>query len=289
MVANNEIGAIRLIPIEHRDAGISISGVSVKKKLVEPKAAGPLSRMPRPKAKKKHAKNGAPRFPPEVEEAIRIHGHENILRSFVAALSSLQKSISTLESELAVAFDSQPRDQSPRYERARYIYTLTAISTFLKNIGTVSYQEQFYRLAVALDDLNRGSVDPLLEPIKTGGTKKLNASWAWCARAHISVGIFALLKAGLKRREAAQKAANEFPKINELAGLIRQTPSSTATKILSWFDDFNKGTRTKIKNQQALAIFGSGQQEIEKLPKDDERLHKLANRMFALAVKSVRD
>jgi hypothetical protein len=262
----------------------------VKKKPIEARAAGQLGRVRLPKAKKKHAeKTDMPSLPPEVERALDIHGHDAMLRVFVASLSSLQNHIGALKSELALAFDSQSGDQSPRYERARYIYALTAISTFLKEIGIVSYQEQFYRLAVALDDLNRGTVDPLVEPIKTGGTKKLNASWAWCARAHISVGILALLKAGLKRREAAQKAANEFPKIKELAGLIRQTSSSTATKILSWFDDFNKGTRTKIKNQQALAIFGSGQQEIEKLPKDDERLPKVANRMFALAVESVRD
>jgi hypothetical protein len=256
----------------------------VKKKLIEPKAARPLSRTPRPKAEKKHAKKGAPRFPPEVEEAIRIHGHENILRSFVAALSSLQNPISTLKSELAVAFDSQSRDQSPRYERARYGCALKAISTFLKEVGIVSHQKRLYRLVLALDDLNRGTVDPLLKPIKTGGAKNRNVSWVWCARAHISVGILALLKAGLTRKSAAERAARNFPKIKELAALSRTNPSSTVTKILSWLDDFNKGTRNKIKNPQALAMFASGKQEIEKLPEDADKLYKAANRMFASAL-----
>ena len=190
---------------------------------------------------------------------------ENILRAFVAALSRLQNPISTLKSELAVAFDSQSGDQSPKYERARYVYALKGYFDFLKEVGIVSYQKRFYRLVLALDDLNRGTVDPLLEPIKTGGAKNRNVSWVWCARAHVSVGVLALLKAGLTRKGAAQQAAREFPEIEELAALSRQNPSSTATKILSWLDDFNKGDRSKIKNQQALVMFASGKQEIEKL------------------------
>lgn len=256
----------------------------MKKKPIEAKAAEQVSRVRRAKAKKKHAeKTDMTIFPPEVEKAIRIHGHENILRVFVAALSSLQNPIDVLKSELSVAFNSQSGDQSPKYERARYICAFKAISSFLKEIGIVSYQKRLYRLGLAFDDLNRGTVDPLLEPIKTGGTKKLNISWAWCARANISVGILALVKAGLTRKDAAQQAARKFPKIEELAGVSRKNPSSTATKILSWFDDFNKGARSKIKNKQALAIFASGKQEIEKLPKDAARLRKAANRMFASA------
>jgi hypothetical protein len=194
------------------------------------------------------------------------------------------KPIATLKSELAVAFNSESADQSPKYERARYMYALKAISTFLKEVGIASYQKRFYRLVLAIDDLNRGSVDPLLEPMKTGGAKNRNVSWDWCARAHVSVGILALLKAGLTRKDAALQAAGKFPRIKELAGVSRMEPSSTATKILSWYDDFNKGEHTKIKNPQALAMFASGQQEIEKLPKDFDRLQKAANRIFASAL-----
>ena len=194
------------------------------------------------------------------------------------------KPIATLKSELAVAFDSESADQSPKYERARYMYALKAISTFLKEVGIASYQKRFYRLVLAIDDLNRGSVDPLLEPVKTGGAKNRNVSWDWCARAHVSIGILALLKAGLTRKSAAQWASHKSPEIKKLAGLSRTNPSSTATKILSWLDDFSKGTRSKIKNPQALAIFESGREEIEKLPQDADGLKKVANRMFASAL-----
>ena len=244
--------------------------------------------MRRPKAEKKRAKKTSTlNLPPEVEEQVRIHSCENILRAFVVALGSLQNPISALKSELAVAFNSQSSDQSPRYERARYVYALKAISTFLKEVGIVSDQKRFYRLVLALDDLNRGTVDPLLEPIKTGGAKNRNVSWVWCARANVSVGILALIKAGLTRKGAAQWASRDFPKIKELAALSRQNPSSTATKILSWLDDFNKGDRSKIKNRQALVIFASGKQIIEDLPNEADILRKRANQMFASALELI--
>jgi len=224
--------------------------VPVKKKSIEAKAAEQVSRMRHPKAEKNHAKKTAtPSFPPEVEKQIRSHGHENMLSACAAALSMLENHIRDLKSKLAIAFDSQSGDQSPKYERARYGYALKAISIFLKEVGIGSYRKRFYRLVLALDDLNRGTVDPLLEPIKTSGAKNRNVSWVWCARANISVGILALLKAGLTRKGAAQQAARKFPKIKELAGLSRTNPSSTATKILSWFDDFNKGTRTVVSQR----------------------------------------
>lgn len=236
---------------------------------IEAKAAGQASQTRRKKAEKKRAKKiDAPSLPPE-------------------PLSRLENRIRDLKSGMAFAFNSHSADRSPKYERARYSFALKAISTFLKDVGIVSYQKRLYRLALALDDLNRGTVDPLLEPIKTGGSTKLNVSWAWCARATVAVGILALIKAGLSRKVAAQQAARDFPKIKELAGLSRQNPSSTATKILSWRDDFNKGPRTKIKNEQALVMFASGRQIIEELPKNPDMLGKKANQMFASALELI--
>jgi hypothetical protein len=202
--------------------------------------------------------------------------------------ASAESLIVDLKEKMARAFETTG-ERSWKYERARYVHALKAFSTFLGQVEAPSYRVHLYRLALALDDLNHGAVDPLLRPVETGGTKKHNTSWAWCARAHISVGIFALLKAGLTRAAAAEYAARGFPEIKELAGLNRRIPSSTETKVLSWFDDFSKGGRSKIKNQQALAIFASGQQEIEKLPPDAKELHSIANRSFASAVRSVRD
>jgi hypothetical protein len=207
----------------------------------------------------------------------------------MSSRASAESLIVDLKEKIARAFETKLGERSSKYERARYVHALKAISTFFGDVEARSHRKHFYRLALALDDLNRGAVDPLLRPVDTGGTKKHNASWAWCARADVSVGIFALLKAGLTREDAAQIAARNFPKIKELVGLNRKNPSSTETKVLSWFDDFKKGARSKIKNQQALALFASGQQEIEKLPRDADGLHRVAHRLFARAVRSVQD
>jgi len=200
--------------------------------------------------------------------------------------AEFREPIAALKSELIRAFDTKSADGSAKYERARYIYALKAISKFLTKVGaSSSYEKRLYRLALALADLSSGTVDSLLEPIETGGTKKYNGSWIWCARAKVSLGIFAVLRTGLTRAEAAKETASKFPKIKELAGLSRKTSSSTQTKILSWFDDFTKGDRSKIKNQQALAIFAAGRQEIERLSQNDtDGLRRIANRMFVSAL-----
>jgi hypothetical protein len=110
-------------------------------------------------------------------------------------------------------------------------------------------------------------------------------------RAHVSVGIFALVEAGLTRTAAAEKAAAFNPgALRELVAFIRDDQSSMDTKMLSWFDDFRKGTRGKIKNQQALAIFDDGRRFIEGLPQSGDygkRLHRVADRMFTLAVEMI--
>jgi hypothetical protein len=86
--------------------------------------------------------------------------------------ASAETLIVELKEKMARAFETNPGERSSKYERARYVHALKAISTFLGDIEARSYSEHFYRLALALDDLSRGAVDPLLRPVDTGGTKK---------------------------------------------------------------------------------------------------------------------
>jgi hypothetical protein len=59
----------------------------------------------------------------------------------------------------------------------------------------------------------------------------------------------------------------------------RREPTDTPTKILSWFDGFNSN---KIANPEAVAIFSTGQLDIEQLCLGDaEKLHTLADRTLA--------
>jgi hypothetical protein len=186
----------------------------------------------------------------------------------------------------AIATDSRSPDQTPKYKRVRLIHALQAIAEFYQELGcNKSLKWDFHHLALALNDLNQGTVDPLLEPIKTGGTKKLNASRVWCARAYVALGIRTLVKTGLTREQAAKQAARKFPAIRKLAQINRRMPASTEVKILSWLDDLNKGQRGKIKNAQALSIFENGLQLLEPLSGDG--LLEVAERWFELATKSV--
>jgi hypothetical protein len=140
--------------------------------------------------------------------------------------------------------------------------------------------KRLWRLALALEN-------PMRDPLFLRDATKHNAPWVWCARAHVSAGIFALVEVRLTRTAAAKKAAAFNPgALRELVAFTRDDQSSMDTKILSWFDDFRKGTRGKIKNQLALAIFDNGRRVIEGLPRGGD-LHAVADRMFALAVETI--
>jgi hypothetical protein len=223
------------------------------------------------------------------------------------ATRTIAECVLTLERTLVHAFDSTSGDRSAAAERARLRRDLKAIFAFLKSVSGETQllkrvggwtadqaaadqrqleaaRRRLWRLALALEN-------PMRDPLFLRGATKHNAQRLWCARAHVAVGIFALVKAGHTRTAAAEKAAAvNFGMLRELAAFTRDDQSSTDKKILSWFDDFKKDTRSKIKNKQALAIFGDGRQLIEGLPRDGDygkRLHAVADRMFALAVEMI--
>ena len=98
----------------------------------------------RPKAEKKHAKKTSTlNLPSEVEEQVRIHGCENILRAFVAALGSLQNSVSALKSGLADAFDSHSINHSPKYEGANTFSRSRPFRPFSKGLGSFLMKSAF--------------------------------------------------------------------------------------------------------------------------------------------------
>jgi hypothetical protein len=208
------------------------------------------------------------------------------------AHDDLARAIADFQAGLRRAFDSAKPASSPvkdaPYERARYVNALKAVSDLIKaTSGQKQHMKCFYRLALALEDLNYDIVDPLLKP--TLGRTKQHASSTWCARANVALGILALIRSTMarpagpmKRKEAAKQAARDFAEISKLAGVSRREPTSTETKILSWYDDFMSG---KVKNRQATALFNDGRQAIEHLV-GDPRLRKVATRMFNLAVNS---
>jgi hypothetical protein len=202
------------------------------------------------------------------------------------------ETIEHLLHQLALAFDAG-RPATPKDDRAGYVRALKGFSDFVKAIGSPKYQRPLFRLAQALKNLDHGAVDPLLKPVETGGTKRHNVTSIWCARADVAVGVFALSYAGLTRKEAAEKAAKEFPAISRLAGVKRQIPASTAHKIIAWCEDFAKGETSKIKNRQARGFYHNGVLTVETLAKtadaSPEQFSRVARSLFNKAVQAIRD
>src|SRR5262249_1327112 len=90
-----------------------------------------------------------------------------------------------------------------------------------------------------------------------------------CARAKVALGVYALVRAGLNRRQAAEKVAGNFPETRKLAAFERDKSSSTDTKIRNWYDEFGKlGKKNRITNKVARGIFENGQQLVDLLPRE---------------------
>jgi hypothetical protein len=170
-------------------------------------------------------------------------------------LTPLIKALAMLGSHLDLAFNSNPERLSSEDERSRYIYAFRALSIFLQACGGV-HARRFWRLGMAFDDLNYGVTDPVLKVRRTGGSK--GNTWLWCARANVALGMCVLVEAGLSRKEAAERAAKDYPGINKVAAFERGKKSDTKTKILGWYDQFKKDRhKTKI-NSVALSLFENG-------------------------------
>jgi hypothetical protein len=88
-------------------------------------------------------------------------------------LVSTANLVIALESEMARIFGAKPAQETSQleHERACYVHALKAISVFFKRLGIQAYDRRFYRLALALDDLSRGRVDPLLGGEKPAGAE----------------------------------------------------------------------------------------------------------------------
>jgi len=181
-------------------------------------------------------------------------------------------------------------DGSGRVEGRReyYVFVLRAVAEHISRVRPPGYKahiKQLYELALALEDLDRGIVDPLLKPSPVRGKKPANASSVWERRGRIALGVEALISTGINRKQAAKKAARDFPAIRKLAGIEPVKPRSTETMILSWYDHFKQG---KVRNSQAFALFHHGCEELQKLvargdPDVADRLKQVARALLSKA------
>jgi hypothetical protein len=201
-------------------------------------------------------------------------------------LTPLIRALATLGKELDLAFLDSPERVLPEDERARYTYALRELAKFLTACGS-RHDRQFWRLAIALNDLNYGRQDPLLKPTPTGGVNPGDTTPLWCARANVALGIYALVQAKLRRKRAASKAAKDFPQLCKLAGSEREKPSPVETKILGWYDEFLKErNKSRMQNDIARTLFDSARSLIDVAAQDStETLFRFADHFFVAALR----
>jgi hypothetical protein len=189
--------------------------------------------------------------------------NEILLRSFVK-----------LGDDLTDAF-ATPR-QDVEHEREQYVYALNAIGGFLEANNAPSHLAQrFYRLAIVLNDLNRGRINELTRLSPTGGINPGDATTEWLARANAALGMAVLIAAGSNRKQAAKAAMG--------------STGMAVSKLLSWYDEFRKpANKSKIKNSLAREVFDQKLKIIEAEVKAQElsqdSWHRLADHFFASAV-----
>jgi hypothetical protein len=194
-----------------------------------------------------------------------------------SSVKILFASLVKLGDELEVAFESDPGRDDVKYERARYIHALRAMSDFLRvNNAPLNYARRLNRLAVALNDLNDGKTDMLLAQSSFGSVNAGATTVEWTGRANAALGMAVLVAAGANRQGAAKTARRKISVDVEVK------------KYLSWYDQFRApAEKSKIKNSLARALFDEGRSLIdpEITPAASK---KLADYFFALATTLLR-
>jgi hypothetical protein len=144
-------------------------------------------------------------------------------------------------------------------------------------------------LSTALDDLQRGIVHPMLMPKKPSG-RLADRSDIWRVRVKAGCGVECLMRGGLSRHQAAQRAAKQFPALKNLL----RTGTTLKTALLRWRDAVMRGPLNDVVARGAAREFrdflkrGGHQLDREKFTALGEKYLKSASdraatRLFASA------
>ena len=132
-------------------------------------------------------------------------------------------------------------------QRSKWIDELWVWGQYLEKIEAgYDVANQPLQLAIALDELSDGIVDPLLSP---GVKVKDDPARIWRGRTWAALGMECLLKKGLTRKTATQEAVARWP---ELKRLLHGPRSGLRSSLLSWHDRF---MNAEIKNSGAKVAF----------------------------------
>ena len=151
------------------------------------------------------------------------------------------------------AFNSVSREALAPFEelRGRHVLALAIVGKFLRTTGAPkNIADQFYTLSAALNDLQRGIVHPMLMPKKPSG-RLADRSDIWRVRVKAGCGVECLMRGGLSRNQAAQRAAKQFPALKNLL----RTGTTLKTALLRWRDAVMHGPLNDVVARGAAREF----------------------------------
>jgi hypothetical protein len=151
------------------------------------------------------------------------------------------------------AFNSPSSEALAPFEelRGRHVLALATLGKFLRTTGAPKdVADQFYTLSAALNDLQRGIVHPMLRPKKPTG-RLADRSDIWRVRVIAGCGVECLIRGGLFRDQAAQRAAKQFPSLKNLL----RTGTTLKTALLGWRDAVMRGPLNDVVARGAAREF----------------------------------
>jgi hypothetical protein len=195
-----------------------------------------------------------------------------MVRTDARGKSKFIKATTQLHRTVRRAFNQEPDYRpTPFNERERYAAALMAVAQYFTSLEGRPLGQRFFELGSAIADLNSGIVRPLLRA-ERADNRRADNSQLWRARAHVSLGLEALLRSGLTRNEAAAKLTRDFPHIAKLA-----SASAKNSKLQTIFFGWRKQLRqARVKNFEASALFSDGMRKIEVIADMPHRLRQLS-------------
>jgi hypothetical protein len=188
------------------------------------------------------------------------------------AKSKFIKATKSLHRMVTQAFADEPNDpRTPFSERERYAAALIGVARYFTSLEGRPLGQRFFELGSAMADLNFGIVRPLLRP-ERADNRRADNSQLWRARAHVSLGLEALLRSGLTRNEAAAILTSDFPGIAKLASANAKN-SKLPTIVFGWRKQLRQ---VRVKNYEASELFSEGMRKIEVIADKAHRLRQFS-------------
>jgi hypothetical protein len=125
-------------------------------------------------------------------DLVMPHSNRTAKSKFLNALKKLHR-------DLARAFEQEPGyARHAMNERERYAAALIVLGNYFSSLSVKPIAARFFELGSAIADLNNGIVPPLLRPVRADN-RRAAPSQLWRARAHVALGLEALLRSGLNQ------------------------------------------------------------------------------------------